>query len=133
MAYEGSQGINFTFPIQTVTGYTVSPATFTCTSIQLTKNVSEIDASSLATKLGGFRTYRPAPIRDGDELQIEFIGLSLPIQTATGSIGWAIDAGGSNAGFTAGIPTAALCTSVNITAAVGELIRGTATFRLTQE
>lgn len=121
MAYESSQGISFIF----------NGATFTANSISASKRVSEIDVTSLETAQGQFRQYRPAPIRDGDELKVDFVGLTIPTQTATGQISWAIDGSGSNAAFTAGLPTAALCTSVDLTAQVGELITGSATFRLT--
>ena len=121
MAFEVSQGIGFTF----------SGTKFTANQISVSKKVSEIDVTSLESPNGAFRSYRAAPIREGDELKVDFVGLTLPQMTATGSITWAIDGSGSNAGFTAGIPTAALCTAADITAQVGELIKGSATFRLT--
>jgi hypothetical protein len=120
MAYESSQGIKFSF----------SGVTYTASQISLSKSVSEIDVTGLDAPHGSYRSYRPAPIREGDELSLEFIGLTLPQQTTTGSITWTILDSGSNAGFTAGLPTAALCTSASVTAQVGELIRGNATFRL---
>ena len=121
MAYESSQGISFTF----------SGTAFTAQSIQSSKKVSELDVTSLAAPNGSYRVYRAAPIRDGDELTIDFVGLTLPQMTATGNITWQIDGTGSNAAFTAGLPTAALCTSASISAKVGELISGNASFRLT--
>lgn len=120
MAYESSQGIKFSF----------AGVTYTASQISLSKQVSEIDVTSLETPHGQYRSYRAAPIREGDELSLEFIGLTLPTQTAIGTIAWTIDGSGSNAAFTAGLPTAALCTSASVTAQVGELIRGNATFRL---
>lgn len=121
MAYESSQGIGFTF----------SGTKFTANSIQMTKKVSEIDVTSLESPNGSYRSYRSAPVLDAPELKVDFVGLTLPQMTATGQISWSVDGTGSNAGFTAGIPTAALCTSADITAQVGELIKGSATFRLT--
>lgn len=121
MAYESSQGIKFDF----------SNTAFTANSISVSKRVSEIDVTSLETRHGEFRQYRAAPIREGDELKVDFVGLTVPQQTATGQITWTVDGSGSNAAFTTGIPTAALCTSVDVTAQVGELIKGSATFRLT--
>lgn len=120
MAYESSQGIKFTF----------DGTTYTAQSISSSKRVSEIDVTSLETAHGEYRQYRAAPIREGDELKVDFVGLTIPTQTATAAISWNIDGTGSNAAFTSGIPTAALCTSVDITAQVGELIKGSATFRL---
>ena len=131
MAFEGGQGIVFNYPVQTNAQYTAATQNFTCTSIAVSKKVSEIDASSLATPTGAFRSYRAAPIREGDELKIDFMGITIPVMTATGQISWSIDGSGSNAAFTNSMPTAALCTSCDVTAAVGELIKGSATFRLT--
>lgn len=122
MAYESAQGISFVF----------SGDTFTLTSVSFNKKVSEIDVSTLATKHGEYRTYRAAPLRDGDELSIEFYGLEFPQMTATGTIVWIIDGSGSNAAFTSGLPTVALCTSASLQAAAGELIKGNATLRITQ-
>lgn len=121
MPFEVSQGIGFSF----------AGVRYTANSISVSKKVSEIDVTSLDSPNGSYRSYRAAPIREGDELQVDFVGLTLPQMTATGQITWTIDGTGSNAGFTTGIPTAALCTSANVSAKVGELISGSATFRLT--
>lgn len=121
MAYESSQGISFTF----------SGTKFTANQISMTKKVSEIDVTSLESPSGSYRSYRNSPILDAPELKVDFVGITLPQMTATGQITWSVDGTGSNAAFTAGIPTAALCTSADITAQVGELIKGSATFRLT--
>lgn len=121
MAYEASQGIKFTF----------GSTTFTATSIAMSKKVSEIDVTGLDAANGAYRSYRLAPIKDGDELKVDFVGITLPDMTATQKITWNVDGSGSNQAFTTGIPTAALCTSADITAQVGELIKGSASFRLT--
>jgi len=121
MAYESSQGISFTF----------SGTKFTANQIQMTRKVSEIDVTSLESPSGSYRSYRNAPVLESPELKVEFVGITLPQMTATGQITWSVDGSGSKAAFTAGIPTAALCTSADITAQVGELIKGSATFRLT--
>jgi hypothetical protein len=122
MAYESSQGIKFTF----------SGTEFTATQISASKKTPEVDVTSLASAHGSYRSYRLGSIRDGDELKVDFIGLSLPNMTATAAITWTFDGTGSNAGFTAGLPTAALCTSADVTAQVGELIKGSMTLRLSQ-
>lgn len=118
MAYENAQGLTFTF----------SGSTFLLTSASFNKKVSEIDVTSLNTAEGRYRSYRMAPIREGDEMQVEFFGTSLPQMTATGAISC------SGGGFTlpAGAPTIALCTSSDIKAASGELIKGSATFRFSE-
>jgi hypothetical protein len=121
MPYESSQGISFTF----------SGQVFTANSIAMTKKLSEIDVTSLGDATGSYRSFRPSPIIDAPELKIDFVGITLPQMTATGLITWSVLASGSNAAFTANMPTTALCTSADLTAQVGELIKGSATFRLT--
>lgn len=122
MAIVSAQGLSFTF----------SGSTFELTSLSFSKNVSEIDTSSLKTPHGSFRSYRPAPLRDGDEVSVEFWGIALPQQTATGALTWSFDGSGSNAAITAGLPTVALCTQTQLQAAAGELVKGSATFRISQ-
>jgi hypothetical protein len=121
MAYESSQGIGFSF----------SGTKFTATQIAVSKATPEIDVTSLESSHGSYRSYRLGSIRDGDQLKVDFIGLTLPQMTATGSITWVIDGTGSNAAFTTGLPTAALVTSADVTAQVGELIKGSMSLRLT--
>lgn len=122
MSIVSAQGLSFTF----------SGVTYELTSLSFSKNVSEVDTSSLKTKHGAYRSYRPAPLRDGDEVSVEFWGISLPQQTATGAITWAFDGSGSNAAITAGLPTVALCTQTQLQAAAGELVKGSATFRISE-
>jgi hypothetical protein len=122
MAYESSQGIKFVF----------NSITFTATQISISKKTPEIDVTSLESPHGSYRSYRLGSIRDGDELKVDFIGLQLPSMTATQQLSWTIDGTGSNTAFTAGLPTAALCTSADVTAQVGELIKGSMNLRLSQ-
>jgi len=119
--YESAQGLSFTF----------SGQTFELTTLSFNKRVNEIDVSSLKTPQGSYRRYRPAPLREGDELSVEFWSISLPQMTATGALAWSFDGSGSNAAITAGLPTVALCTQSQLQASAGELVRGSATFRIT--
>lgn len=120
--FESAQGLTFKF----------SGKEFLLTSISFNKKVNEIDVASLKTKFGSFRSYRPAPLRDGDELSIEFYGMEFPQMTATGALSWTMDGSGSNSALIASLPTVALCTSVSLQAAAGELIKGNATMRVTE-
>ena len=120
MAYESAQGLTFTF----------SGKTFLLTSISFNKKVSEVDVSSLNTKHGEFRSYRSAPLKDGDELSIEFYGMDFPQMTATGSLTWSVDGSGTNSALIAALPSIALCTSASLQAAAGDLIKGSATLRI---
>ena len=121
MAYESAQGLSFTF----------SGKTFLLTSISFNKKVAEIDVTDLKTPHGSFRSYRPAPVRDGDELSIEFYGMDFPQMTATGTLVWSMDGSGTNSALISALPTIALCTSSQLQAAAGELIKGSATMRIT--
>ncbi|NBX24043.1 MAG: hypothetical protein EBR52_08055 [Microbacteriaceae bacterium] len=122
MAYESAQGMTFKF----------SGKEFLLTSVSFNKKVSETDVSTLQTKHGEFRTYRPAPLRDGDELSIEFYGMEFPQMTATGALVFTMDNSGTNSALVAALPTVALCTSCSLQAAAGDLIKGSATMRITQ-
>ena len=122
MAYESAQGLSFVF----------SGKTFNLTSVSFSKKVSEVDVASLATPHGSYRSYRAAPLRDGDELQIEFYGMDFPQMTATGALAWSMDGSGTNSALISTLPTIALCTSAQLQAAAGELIKGSATLRITQ-
>ena len=121
MAYESAQGLSFTF----------SGKTFLLTSVSFSKKVAEVDVTDLRASHGAYRSYRPAPVRDGDELSIEFYGLEFPQMTATGVMVWNVDGSGSNAALVSSLPTVALCTSSQLQAAAGELIKGSATLRVT--
>jgi hypothetical protein len=121
MAYESAQGLSFVF----------SGKTFLLTSISFNKKVAEVDVTDLKTKHGAFRSYRPAPVKDGDELSIEFFGMDFPQMTATGVLQWSMDGSGSNSALIDSLPTIALCTSSQLQAAAGELIKGSATLRIT--
>jgi hypothetical protein len=116
----GAQGLTFKF----------ANVEYQLTSVSFNKKVSEVDTSTLKNKHGSFRDYRPAPLRDGDELSVEFYGLETPQMTATAAITFSFDGSGTNAGLTAGLPSAALCTSASLSGSVGDLIKGSATFRL---
>lgn len=119
--FESAQGLKFTF----------SGKEFLLTSISFSKKVAEQDITSLKTPHGSFRSYRAAPVRDGDELSFEFYGMEFPQMTATGALVFTMDGSGSNAALVSALPTIALCTSVSLQAAAGELIKGNATMRIT--
>ena len=121
MAYESAQGLSFTF----------SGETFLLTSVSFNKKATEIDVSDLSTPQGSYRSYRIAPLRDGDELSVEFYGMDYPQMTATGQITWSVDGTGSNSALINSLPTIALCTSSSLSAAAGDLVKGSATFRIT--
>ena len=121
MAYESAQGLSFVF----------SGKTFLLTSVSFSKKVAEVDVSDLKSPHGSYRSYRAAPLRDGDEISIEFYGMEFPQMTATGVLNWTMDGSGTNSALISALPTIALCTSCSLQAAAGELIKGSATMRIT--
>lgn len=121
MAYESAQGLSFTF----------SGKEFLLTSISFGKKAPEQDVSSLKTPYGAYRSYRTPALKDGDELQIEFFGMEFPQMTATGILQWTMDNSGSNSALISSLPSIALCTSCDLKAAAGEMIKGSATMRIT--
>lgn len=121
MAYESAQGLTFTF----------SGKEFMLTSISFNKKAPEVDVSSLKTPYGSYRSYRTPALKDGDELQIEFYGMEFPQMTATGALTWSMDGSGSNSALISSLPTIALCTSCDLKAQSGELIKGSASMRIT--
>jgi hypothetical protein len=52
--------------------------------------------------------------------------------TATGVLRFTVDSTGSNSALISALPTVALCTSAQLQAAAGELIKGSATLRISQ-
>lgn len=122
MAYESAQGLTFTF----------SGTEFLLTSISFGKKAPEVDVSNLKTPHGSYRSYRTASLKDGDELQVEFYGMEFPQMTATGALTWSMDGSGTNSALISSLPTIALCTSSDLKAQAGELIKGSATFRISK-
>lgn len=57
--------------------------------------------------------------------------MDFPQMTATGALTWSMDGSGSNSALISALPTVALCTSASLQAAAGDLIKGSATLRIT--
>ena len=101
-------------------------AVFTATSLSRSRKCAEIDVSTTDLTEGNRRKYEPSGLKDGDEVTVDFFGVTVPDMTATHAI--TISGGGS---FSTGMVANALCTSASISAKVGDLITGNATFRCT--
>jgi hypothetical protein len=116
--FETSQGITFTF----------GGTTYTATSIAVSRSRSENDISTTDLTSGSFRRLRAGKLNIV-EIKVDWIGGSVPnvktvqVFTITGTdIGATSFSGGK-----------ALCTGLSISGAAGELIRGSATFKVSQD
>jgi hypothetical protein len=110
MPIADSQGTTFTF----------NSVAFLATNIKVMSSVSEIDASTLALASGSMRAYQPAPLVDGDTVSCQYFGVQKPAMDKV----YAIECD------TLGISGNALCTKWENEAKVGELLTGSAEFRM---
>jgi hypothetical protein len=77
---------------------------------------------------GTKRIFRSSPLSDSPEVKIDFIGNSLP------AVGTKSDfvLTGSFASTRAGNCTKAICTQASLKASTGEIVKGSATFKLSK-
>ena len=110
MPIPDSQGTTFTFNGQE----------FEATMVKTSSSVNELDASTLKLPSGSMRAYQPAPLVDGDTISCQYFGIEKPDMATVHDIACA----------TLGITGKALCTKFENEVKVGELITGSAEFRL---
>jgi hypothetical protein len=94
---------------------------YLATSVKYSESGAEQDISDLSLPSGSYRNYAAACIKDGAEVQIEFFGITPPPLLQKLAISFA------------GLPLVtgdAICTKRDLDASVGNIVRGTATFRL---
>ena len=104
-----SQGTNFVF----------SGSTYTVTNIQVSGSVNELDASHLGLASGSKRLLQAAALVESDEITVDYLGTTLVTRGATGTP----LVGSTNYGT-------ATCYSSSLTYAVGELVKGNASFKV---
>lgn len=121
MAFENSQGITFSF----------AGATYTATSISVTRTRGEFDLSTTDMPAGGFRRVRPGKVND-IQVKVDWIGGTVPPVKSTAAYQWSMS--GTDIG-TSGVPATskAICTGLSISGSAGDLIRGSATFKISQD
>jgi hypothetical protein len=110
-AIADSQGTTFTF----------GGATFTAKNVKVKRTASYVDVTPLSATAGSTRVLQVAPLYEGDQITCEYFGTTAPSRGTSATI----------ACSTLGISGSAVCEDFELTAAVGELIMGTATFKLT--
>jgi hypothetical protein len=110
MPIPDSQGTTFEF----------NGVTFLATNVKVGGSVTEVDASTLDLPSGSMRAYQPAPLVDGDTVSCTYYGTERPDQKTTHPISCE----------KLGITGNALCTKWENEAKVGELLSGSAEFRM---
>ena len=111
MPVADSQGTTFTF----------NSVTFTAKNVKVKRTASYVDVTPLSATAGSTRVLQVAPLLDGDQITCEYWGTTAPARGTAAAI----------ACSTLGISGQAVCEDFELTAAVGELIVGNATFKLT--
>lgn len=111
MPVADSQGTTFTF----------NSVTFTARNVKVKRTQSYVDVTPLSATAGSTRQLQAAPLVDGDQITCEYWGTTAPARGTSSSITCS----------TLGISGNAVCEDFELTAAVGELIVGNATFKLT--
>jgi hypothetical protein len=106
-----SQGTTFTF----------NSVTFVAKNVKVKRTQTYVDVTPLSSAAGSTRILQAAPLVDGDQITLEYMGSTAPARGTVATITCS----------TLGISGSAVCEDFELTAAVGELIMGTATFKLT--
>lgn len=127
MPFETPQGLVFKF----------NNKPFTVTSLSVTKGAGEFNVTSLNVAPGDkcISVFRPGALKSV-EIKADFIGNTLPPQDKTYALhidGVGAATGGKLWGEGESESYMAACTSVQITAQAGELIKGSATFKLSYD
>lgn len=121
MAFENSQGISFSF----------AGATYTATSISVTRTRGEYDLSTTDMPANVFRRVRPGKIEDV-QIKVDWIGGTVPPVKSTVAYQWAITGTDIGASDFSG-SSKAICTGLSISGSAGDLIKGSATFKISQD
>lgn len=118
MAFENSQGITFTF----------DGKQYTATSISVSRSRGEFDVSSTDIPSGRARRLRAGKLNLVD-IKVDWIGETLPTLRATRPFAFT----GTNIGYGRFSGGSAICTSYSITANAGDVLKGSATFRVSKD
>ena len=113
---------------QSGAGFTFAGLTGKITSLEVSASAPQTDVTHLGIAAGQKKLFKKAPLSDSPEVKVDFIGNALP---AVGTKG-AFTLTGSFGPTKASQCTLAVCTQASVKAAVGDLIKGSATFKLAQ-
>jgi hypothetical protein len=124
MPFETSQGIEFKF----------NSVAYTATSLSVSKSMGEFNVTSLNIPAGAgcLTRFRPGGLKNL-EIKVDWVGPTRPPTDKQYDIEFAGSGPGSGQGLTGeslASPVQAIATGVTLTAQAGELIKGTATFKI---
>ena len=102
-----SQGNSFVF----------AGTTYTATNVQISGSTNELDGSHIGQASGSKRLLQAAALQESDEITLDYFGSALVARGTTGTL---------TIGSYTGTAT---CFSSSLTYAVGELVKGNATFK----
>jgi len=115
MPFDVAQGITFAF----------NGATYTATSVSVSRSQGEFDISSVDQASGSFRRLRAGKSKAID-IKVDWIGGTIPATKVVGPI--FVD--GTDIGASDISGYSAICTGLTITGAAGDIIKGSATFKV---
>ena len=110
-AIADSQGTTFSF----------NGGEFVAKNVKVKRARATVDVTSLSAAAGSTRVLQAAPLVDGDVITCEYWGTTAPARGTAGAISC----------DKLSISGSAFCEDFELTAQVGELIVGTASFKLT--
>ena len=110
-------------------GFTFAGLTGKITAIDVSASAPQTDVSHLGVAAGQRRLFKKAPLSDSPEVKVDFIGDGLPTVGAKGDFTLTGNFGSTKASEC----TKAICTQASVKAAVGDLIKGSATFKLSKD
>jgi hypothetical protein len=103
-------------------------AQFRITSLDVSGTATQADVSHLGIISGLTRIFKKAPLADSPEVKIDFIGTSLPaVGTKKNFV-----LTGNFASLKTSLCTKAICTQASLKATVGDIVKGSATFKLSK-
>jgi len=111
-------------PVAAGITFSFAGGTYTATSISVSRNAGEFDVTSTEIPSGEPRRFRLSEI-ENCEIKVDWVGLTVPPVDATAA--FTLSSGLGHIG------SIALCTGLSITASAGELIKGSATFKVSYD
>lgn len=108
--------------------FTFNSATFKITNLEVSATAAQVDVSHLGIASGQKRIFKKAPLSDSPEVKIDFIGNSLPGVGTKGTFTLTGNFGSTKSDQC----TKAICTQASLKAAVGDIIKGSAVFKLSK-
>lgn len=101
---------------------TFNNLTLAATSIKSKVSQPTVDTSTLTLASGSARKFQPSPLKEAGTFAVEFLGSNAPTTGVVANL---------NISAPFSVSGNAICEDVEITAAVGELLKGTCNFKLT--